>query len=248
MPLPRAERNRPRTRLHGYPRAVTLKGTASTGSSGPKSTGDSYVNKSEVCTHVAAHAGVSRSTANSVVSVVFSTIGDALAGDDTVAIVGFGTFSTRERAARRGRNPATGEAISIAASKTPAFKTGKKLRDKVNPKPVSRRGDSEGALPWQPYPLRGGRPRSGEHWRHTCTSRRSRWPRGAALRSLGLLHSRTDGRFVAGSRSSAFYDFDTCAINCAVPRRVCIPPRAWSLIQSHANFLLRQCCARVRSS
>lgn len=58
--------------------------------------------------------------------------GETLASDEAVAIAGFGTFSTRERAARRGRNPATGEPISIAASKTLAFKAGKKLRECVN--------------------------------------------------------------------------------------------------------------------
>ena len=90
------------------------------------------MNKSELSTHVAARVSVSRATADSVVSAVFSAIGDALARDDTVAIAGFGTFSTRNRAARQGRNPATGESIAIAASKTPAFKPGKTLRDTVN--------------------------------------------------------------------------------------------------------------------
>ena len=90
------------------------------------------MNKSELSTHVAAQVSVSRATADSVVSAVFSAIGDALASDDTVAIAGFGTFSTRTRAARQGRNPATGESIAIAASKAPAFKAGKTLRDTVN--------------------------------------------------------------------------------------------------------------------
>ena len=90
------------------------------------------MNKSELSAHVAAHVSVSRATADSVVSAVFSAIGDALARDDTVAIAGFGTFSTRTRAARKGRNPRTGESIAIAASKTPAFKAGKALRDTVN--------------------------------------------------------------------------------------------------------------------
>ena len=90
------------------------------------------MNKSELSTQVAAQGSVSRATADSVVSAVFSAIGDALARDDTVAIAGFGTFSTRARAARDGRNPRTGESIAIAASKTPAFKAGKTLRDTVN--------------------------------------------------------------------------------------------------------------------
>ncbi len=53
-------------------------------------------------------------------------------GDETVAIAGIGTFSTRNRSARRGRNPATGESIAVAASRTLAFKAGKTLRDRVN--------------------------------------------------------------------------------------------------------------------
>ena len=90
------------------------------------------MNKSELSTHVAAQVFVSRVTADSVVSAVFSTIADALSSNDTVAIAGFGNLSTRDRAAREGRNPATGESIAIAASKTPAFKAGKKLRETVN--------------------------------------------------------------------------------------------------------------------
>ena len=90
------------------------------------------MNKSELCTHVAAQASVSKATADNVVSAVFSTIGEALARDETVALAGFGTFTTRARPARRGRKPATGESIAIAASKTPAFKARKKLRESVN--------------------------------------------------------------------------------------------------------------------
>ena len=66
-----------------------------------------------------------------VVDAVFSAISDALARDERVAIAGFGTFSTKTRGARQGRNPGTGESIAIAASKSPAFKAGKTLRDAV---------------------------------------------------------------------------------------------------------------------
>jgi DNA-binding protein HU-beta len=59
-------------------------------------------------------------------------ITDALKKGDTVSVVGFGTFSVRERAAREGRNPRTGETIKIKASKNPAFKAGKALKDAVN--------------------------------------------------------------------------------------------------------------------
>ena len=90
------------------------------------------MNKSDLVTHVAARASVSNATADALVSAVFATIGEALARDEDVAIAGFGKFTTRARAARDGRNPATGESIRIAASKTPAFKAGKTLRDAVN--------------------------------------------------------------------------------------------------------------------
>lgn len=90
------------------------------------------MNKSELCAHVAASTSVPKATADAVVSAVFSTIAETLARNGTVAIAGFGSFSTRARAAREGRNPATGETIAIAASNTPAFKAGKKLRETVN--------------------------------------------------------------------------------------------------------------------
>ncbi len=92
------------------------------------------MNKSELCTLVADQASVPRETATSVVTVALSVIGEALASDETVAIAGFGTFSTRDRPARRGRNPRTGESIAIAASRAPAFKAGKTVRDQVNAK------------------------------------------------------------------------------------------------------------------
>ena len=90
------------------------------------------MNKSELCAHVADRAGVSRATADSVVTAMLAVVAETLARDESVAIAGFGTFSTRARSARQGRNPATGESIAIPASKTPAFKAGKKLRETVN--------------------------------------------------------------------------------------------------------------------
>ena len=62
---------------------------------------------------------------------MFSAISDLRARDESVAIAGFGTFSTKTRGARQGRNPRTGESIAIAASKSPTFKAGKSLRDAV---------------------------------------------------------------------------------------------------------------------
>ena len=96
--------------------------------------GNRLVNKSELCTRVADRAVVSREPASSVVTVLLSVIGEALARKETVAIAGFRTSSTRDRPARRGRNPRTGESIAIAATRAPAFKAGKTLRDQVNAK------------------------------------------------------------------------------------------------------------------
>ena len=90
------------------------------------------MNKSELSAHVASEAAVTRVTADSVVSALFATIAAALARGEKVLIAGFGTFATRSRAARQGRNPATGESIATPASTTPSFKAGKTLRDTVN--------------------------------------------------------------------------------------------------------------------
>ena len=88
--------------------------------------------KSDLSAHVATEASMTKAQASAVVDVVFSAISDSLARDESVAIAGFGTFSTKTRGARRqGRNPRTGESIAIAASKSPTFKAGKTLRNAV---------------------------------------------------------------------------------------------------------------------
>ena len=87
--------------------------------------------KSELVSHVASEAALPKAQAERVVDAVFSAIGEALARDESVAIAGFGTFATKARAARQGRNPGTGEPIAIAASRAPSFKAGKALRDAV---------------------------------------------------------------------------------------------------------------------
>ena len=87
--------------------------------------------KSELSAHLATETSLSMGQASDVVDAVFSAITDALARDESVAIPGFGTFSTKTRGARQGRNPRTGESIAIAASKAPSFKAGKTLRDAV---------------------------------------------------------------------------------------------------------------------
>lgn len=90
------------------------------------------MNKTELITKVAEEAAISKKDATSAVEAVLSSISEALQGGDKVQLVGFGTFEVRERAARKGRNPQTGEEIDIAASKVPAFKPGKALKDAVN--------------------------------------------------------------------------------------------------------------------
>ena len=88
--------------------------------------------KSEIVAALADTLDLNRRDAEKAVDVVFDTIADALAAGDKVVISGFGTFEVRTRVARSGRNPRTGEEISVPAQKTPAFKVGKILKDAVN--------------------------------------------------------------------------------------------------------------------
>ena len=81
---------------------------------------------------VADEAEVSKAEAGRAVDAVISSITKALKKGDSVTLVGFGTFQVRKRAARTGRNPKTGDTIKIKASKNPAFKAGKALKDAVN--------------------------------------------------------------------------------------------------------------------
>ena len=90
------------------------------------------MNKSELIDAVANDADLSKAKAGAAVEAALDAISDALSGGDSVALVGFGTFSVRERDARTGRNPRTGESIQIAASRVPVFKAGKALKDAVS--------------------------------------------------------------------------------------------------------------------
>lgn len=90
------------------------------------------MNKAELIEAVSAQASLEKSEAARAVDAVFDAITGALKSGDTVALVGFGTFNVKARAARSGRNPRTGETIEIAATKVPGFKAGKGLRDAVN--------------------------------------------------------------------------------------------------------------------
>lgn len=89
------------------------------------------MNKTELINSVAEAAGLSKKDATKAVESVFETIQDALSKGEKVQLIGFGNFEVRERAARKGRNPQSGEEIEIAASKVPAFKAGKALKDAV---------------------------------------------------------------------------------------------------------------------
>ncbi len=90
------------------------------------------MNKTDLVNAVAASAELTKKDAAAAVDAVFGAIEGALVKGDKVQLIGFGTFEVRERAAKEGRNPRTGETIKIAASKVPAFKAGKALKDAVS--------------------------------------------------------------------------------------------------------------------
>ncbi|RID82197.1 HU family DNA-binding protein [Peribacillus asahii] len=89
------------------------------------------MNKTELVQAVSAQAEITQKDAAKVVDALFETISNTLAKDEKIQLIGFGTFEVRERSARKGRNPQTGEEIDIAASKVPAFKPGKELKEAV---------------------------------------------------------------------------------------------------------------------
>lgn len=90
------------------------------------------MNKTELVNLIADNAELSKADAGRALEALIKVVKKALKSGDTVAIVGFGTFSVRKRAARTGRNPQTGATLKIKASKSPGFKAGKALKDAVN--------------------------------------------------------------------------------------------------------------------
>jgi DNA-binding protein HU-beta len=90
------------------------------------------VTKADLVNAMADKAGLSKADAEKALKAFMDSVTEALKGGDKVALVGFGTFSIGERAARTGQNPQTGAKITINASKTPRFKAGKALKDSVN--------------------------------------------------------------------------------------------------------------------
>ncbi|MCD8232692.1 MAG: HU family DNA-binding protein [Clostridiales bacterium] len=90
------------------------------------------MNKTELVAAVAEKAEISKKDAEKALAAFTATVTEALKNDDKVQLVGFGTFETTVRPEREGRNPRTGETMTIAASKAPKFKAGKALKDAIN--------------------------------------------------------------------------------------------------------------------
>ncbi|TET66627.1 MAG: HU family DNA-binding protein [Candidatus Aminicenantes bacterium] len=89
------------------------------------------MNKAELVEKVANQTGLTKRTSREAVDAMISAITDSLGREEKVTLIGFGTFQVRERKARKGRNPQTGETIQIPAKKVPKFRPGKGLREKV---------------------------------------------------------------------------------------------------------------------
>ncbi|MCP3698300.1 HU family DNA-binding protein [Aliivibrio sp. S4TY2] len=90
------------------------------------------MNKSQLVDQIADNADISKAAAGRALDALVETVTETLKSGEQVTLVGFGSFLVRERAARTGRNPKTGEAIEISAAKVPAFKAGKALKDACN--------------------------------------------------------------------------------------------------------------------
>ncbi|WP_230660085.1 HU family DNA-binding protein [Psychrobacter sp. I-STPA10] len=90
------------------------------------------MNKSELVDSIAEKSGLNKTQATEALNAMMESIGEALEEGETVSLVGFGTFSVKDRKARTGRNPKTGEPLEIPASKVPGFKAGKGLKDRLN--------------------------------------------------------------------------------------------------------------------
>ena len=90
------------------------------------------MNKGELVEKIATDAQLSKASANRALDAFMEAVSESLKKGDPVALVGFGTFSVKDRAARKGRNPQTGAEIQIRASRVPGFKAGKVLKDSLN--------------------------------------------------------------------------------------------------------------------
>ena len=90
------------------------------------------MNRGEFVAAISEQSGLTKADADRAVEALFKVVKKALKSGDSISLVGFGTFVVRKRAARSGRNPRTGDTIKIKASKVPAFKAGKALKDALN--------------------------------------------------------------------------------------------------------------------
>ena len=90
------------------------------------------MNKTELVAAIAEKTELSKKISSEALDAIVSSISDALSNDESVQLIGFGTFCVRNRAERQGKNPLTGEPITIAACKVPSFKSGKSLKEAVN--------------------------------------------------------------------------------------------------------------------
>jgi len=90
------------------------------------------MNRAELIEGMVEKSGLTKKDAGAALDAALATVTETMANGDTVSLIGFGTFSVKDRAARKGRNPATGAEIDIKASKAPAFKPGKGLKDACN--------------------------------------------------------------------------------------------------------------------
>jgi len=93
---------------------------------------ESFMRKPELASAIAEKAELTKEKANEVITIITDEISNSLSRDESVTLIGFGTFSQRQRSARIGKNPQTGAEIQIAASKSVGFKPGKSLKDAVN--------------------------------------------------------------------------------------------------------------------
>jgi DNA-binding protein HU-beta len=98
------------------------------------------MNKGELVDAIAAKADVTKKDADAIVSAALDTIVGAVSEGNKVTLVGFGSFEKRDRKEREGRNPKTGEAITIAATSVPAFSAGKQFKEKVQAEKVEKKG------------------------------------------------------------------------------------------------------------
>jgi DNA-binding protein HU-beta len=98
------------------------------------------MNKAELVDAISEKAGVTKKEADAVLSAVIETIVESVADGEKVALVGFGSFEKRHRKEREGRNPKTGEAMTIAATSVPAFSAGKSFKEKVAPSSAAPKG------------------------------------------------------------------------------------------------------------